>query len=144
MMRVIMGTVTAMVVALLAGPVATEAQSVGKAPRIGFLTWETCPTQDSVFGVALRSRGYTWGQSIHIVCRSAEGDYGRLSEAAGALAAEKVDAIAALTHITAYAAHRATRSIPIVMITSGDPAPTCSVCTERMRSVRRGFWAFNS
>jgi len=109
---------------MLAVPVASDGQPAGKAPRIGFLTWETCPTPDSAFGVALRSHGYSWGQTIHIVCRSAEGDYGRLSEAAGALAAQRVDAIAALTHITAYAAHRATQSIPIVMITSGDPIAT--------------------
>jgi putative ABC transport system substrate-binding protein len=67
---------------------------------------------------------YTWGQTIHVVCRSAEGDYGRLSEAAAALAAQKIDAIAAFTHITAYAAHRARQSIPIVMITGGDPVAT--------------------
>jgi putative ABC transport system substrate-binding protein len=123
-MRVTMWTVAAILFALLAVPVATEAQPGGKVPRIGFLTWETCPTPDSIFGVALRSRGYTWGQTVQVVCRSAEGDYGRLLEAAGALAAQKVDAIAALTHITAYAAHRTTQSIPIVVITSGDPIAT--------------------
>jgi putative ABC transport system substrate-binding protein len=35
-----------------------------------------------------------------------------------------VDVIAALTHVAAYAAGRATQSIPIVMITSGDPVAT--------------------
>ena len=125
-MRVITGTVAAMtmIVTLLAILVATEAQPRAKVPRVGVLTWETCPTPDSTFGVALRERGYIWGQTIQIVCRSAEGDYGRLAEAAGALAAQKVDVIAALTHITAYAARQATQSIPIVMITSGDPIAT--------------------
>ena len=112
-------TATALILALLAPSLAAEAQPVRKVPRIGFLTWETCPNADSVFGVALRNLGYTWGQTIEVVCRSAQGDYGRLSEAAAALVAQKVDAIAALTHITAYAAQRATRSIPIVMIASG-------------------------
>lgn len=125
-MRVITGAVAAMtmIVPLLGILVATEAQPRAKAPRVGVLTWETCPTPDSTFGVALRERGYVWGETIQIVCRSAEGDYRRLAEAAGALAAQKVDVIAALTHITAYAAHQATRSIPIVMITSGDPIAT--------------------
>jgi putative ABC transport system substrate-binding protein len=109
---------------LLAAPLAVEGQQAGKVPRIGFLTWEPCPNADSVFGVALRNLGYTWGQTIEVVCRSAQGDYGRLSEAAAALVEQKVDAIAALTHITAYAAQRATRSIPIVMIASGDPVAT--------------------
>lgn len=125
-MRVITGAVAAMtmIVPLLGILVATEAQPRAKAPRVGVLTWDTCPTQDSTFGVALRERGYVWGETIQIVCRSAEGDYRRLAEAAGALAAQNVDVIAALTHITAYAAHQATRSIPIVMITSGDPIAT--------------------
>jgi len=109
---------------LLTAPLAAEAQQAGKVHRIGLLTWDTCPTPDSVFGVALRNLGYTWGQTIQIVCQSAEGDYGRLSEGAAALVAQKVDVIAALTHITAYAAHRATRTIPIVMIASGDPVAT--------------------
>src|SRR4030095_3797398 len=78
---------------------------------------------------ALRSLGYTWGQTIQIVCRSAEGNHRRLSEAAAELAAQKVDVIAALTHITAYAAHEATRSIPIVMIASGDPVATGLITT---------------
>ena len=123
-MRVTTCSVIAMILAVLAGPVATKAQPSGKVPRIGFLTWETCPKQDSVFGMALRNRCYTCGQTVHVVCRSGEGDYGRLSEAAGALAAQKVDVIAALTHVTAYAARRTTQSIPIVMITSGDPIAT--------------------
>jgi ABC-type uncharacterized transport system substrate-binding protein len=87
------------------------------------------PPAESVFARALRSLGYTWGQTIQIVCRSAEGNHRRLSEAAADLAAQKVDVIAALTHITAYAAHEATRSIPIVMIASGDPVATGLVTT---------------
>ena len=110
--------------ALLVAPRAAAAQPARKVPRIGFLTWEMCPTKDSVFGVALRDLGYSWGQTIHVVCRSAEGHHGRLSDAAKALAAENLDLIAALTHITAWAARRATQTTPIVMIASGDPVRT--------------------
>jgi putative ABC transport system substrate-binding protein len=123
-MRIAMGTVMATIFVVLTVSVAADGQPAAKVPRVGFLTWETCPTQDSVFGKALRTHGYAWGQTIHIVCQSADGDYSRLSEAARALTAQPVDVIAAFTHITAYAAHRATRSIPIVMITSGDPIAT--------------------
>ncbi len=84
--------------ALLGAPLGAEAKPVGQVPRIGFLTWETCPTPDSVFGVALQNLGYTCGQTIQVVCRSAEGDYERLSEATAALVAQKADVIAALTH----------------------------------------------
>ncbi|HEY4911684.1 MAG TPA: ABC transporter substrate-binding protein [Methylomirabilota bacterium] len=101
-----------------------EAQQTKRAPHIGLLEWDRCPGPDSVFGVALGTLGYKWGQTIQVVCRSAEGDHGRLSDAASALASQNLDVIAALTHITAYAAHRATRSIPIVMIASGDPIKT--------------------
>jgi putative ABC transport system substrate-binding protein len=68
--------------------------------------------------------GYRWGQTIHVVCKSGEGDHHRLSDAAAGLAAQNVDVIAALTHVTAHSARRATRSIPIVMIASGDPVAT--------------------
>src|SRR5436190_13417539 len=97
-------------------PFALHAQQAAKVPPIGLLTWERCLNPDSIFGLALRDLGRTWGQTFQVLCRNAEGDYGRLSDAAGALAAEKVDVIAALTHVTAHAAHRATKSIPIVMI----------------------------
>jgi putative tryptophan/tyrosine transport system substrate-binding protein len=43
---------------------------------------------------------------------------------AAVLAGENLDVIAALTHVTAYAARRATSTIPIVMIASGDPVRT--------------------
>ena len=111
-------------VALVATPIGAEAQPGRKLPRIGFLTWQTCPSQDSVFVLALRDLGHRWGQTVQVVCRSAEGDHRRLAAAAAALPAEKVDIIAALTHVTAYAARRATHSIPIVMIASGDPVRT--------------------
>jgi len=117
-------TVLSLALAVFALPRAVEAQQAGKAPRVGLLAWQTCPSPDPVFGAALRDLGYTWGKTITFVCGSAEGDYRRLSDAAGVLAAQNVDVIVALTHITAHAAHRATRVIPIVMIASGDPVGT--------------------
>ena len=110
--------------AVLVSSLAVEAQPVSKVPRLGVLTWETCPNRDSVLGLALKELGYTWGQTLHVVCQSAEGSHGRLAEAAAALASDNVSVIAALSHVTAYAARRATSSIPIVMIASGDPVRT--------------------
>ena len=106
---------------LLAAPPATEGQHGTKVPRVALLAWEKCPTPDSAFGTALSELGYTWGQTIHVLCRSAEEDYGRLWDAAAALAAQNVDVIVTFSHITTYAARRATQSTPIVMIASGDP-----------------------
>ena len=74
--------------------------------------------------MALRDLGYTWGETIQVVCRSAEGDHDRLAQVAAGLATENLNVIAALTHVTAYAARRATATTPIVMIASGDPVRT--------------------
>jgi len=113
----------ALVVGLVLLPVHGWAQ-LAKGARIGLLQWEGCPGPDSVFGMALRDRGYIWGEKIQVVCRSAEGSYGGLFGAAADLAAQKVDVIVALSHVTAHAVHRTTKSIPIVMIASGDPVRT--------------------
>ena len=108
---------------LALAPLHAEAQP-RKTPRIGFLSWGACPGPESVFGLALRDFGYTWGRTIQLICRSGEGNHDRLAQAATALGAENLDVIAALTHVTAYAARRATSSTPIVMIASGDPVRT--------------------
>jgi putative ABC transport system substrate-binding protein len=59
-----------------------------------------------------------------VLCHSAEGNHERLGQVAAALSIENLDVIAALTHVTAYAARRATSTTPIVMIASGDPVRT--------------------
>ena len=102
--------------ALLGSPLRAEAQRSARVRRIGFLTWLACPNEQSVFAVALRGLGYVWGRTIQVACRSGEGGHARLMDAAAGLAGQNVEVIAALTHTAAYAAHRATRSIPIVMI----------------------------
>jgi ABC-type uncharacterized transport system substrate-binding protein len=109
-------------VAVAASP--SWSQPPRRVPRVGFLAWSGCPGPDSVFGTALRAAGYTWGQTLQVVCRSAEESHDRLTQSAAALAGEKLDAIAALTHVTAYAARRAAPATPIVMIASGDPVRT--------------------
>jgi putative ABC transport system substrate-binding protein len=105
-------------------PLCASAQLPKGVPRIGLLQWEGCPGPGSVFGRALGDLGYAWGEKIEVVCRSAEGSYRGLSKAADDLVAQKVDVIVGLSHIAAHAAHRATQSIPIVMIASGDPVRT--------------------
>ena len=106
---------------LAAWPLTSAAQQPASAPRLGILTWDKCLDAGSAFGKALADLGHHWGKNIDAVCRSAEGDHARLATAAADLVAAKVDIIAALTHVTAYAARQATASIPIVMIASGDP-----------------------
>jgi putative ABC transport system substrate-binding protein len=114
----------ALTVALSVLPLCANAQAASSVPRVGLLQWEGCPGPNSVLGRALNGLGYTWGEKIQIVCRSAEGSYQGLSMAADDLVTQKVDVIVGLSHIAAHAAHRATQSIPIVMIASGDPVRT--------------------
>jgi putative ABC transport system substrate-binding protein len=111
-------------VALTVLPLCANAQAPKSMPRVGLLQWEGCPGPNSVLGRALNDLGYTWGERIQIVCRSAEGSYRGLSKAADDLVTQKVNVIVGLSHIAAYAAYRATQSIPIVMIASGDPVRT--------------------
>jgi putative ABC transport system substrate-binding protein len=114
----------ALIVALIVLPLCASAQTPTRVARVGLLQWEGCPGPNSVFGRALNDLGYTWGEKIEVVCRSAEGSYQGLSKAADNLVMLNVDVIVGLSHVAAHAAHRATRSVPIVMIASGDPVRT--------------------
>jgi len=91
----------AFMLAVLGGLVARPRRRAVKTPRIALLTWDGCLSPDSAFGQGLRALGHRWGETLEIVCRSGEGDHGRLAVAAGELAAQNLDAVAALTHITA-------------------------------------------
>jgi putative ABC transport system substrate-binding protein len=95
------------------------AQSAPKVPHVGWLAWARCGTAS--FENGLRDLGYVPGTSVIIECRSAGGRYERLPMAAEELVRLGVDVIVAASQPTARAAHDATRTIPIVMIASGDP-----------------------
>jgi putative ABC transport system substrate-binding protein len=71
----------------------------------------------------LRKSGYLEGQNVSFDFRSAEGKLDLLPKLAVELAALKVDVIVALYTPCALAAQRATREIPIVVV-SGDPVGT--------------------
>jgi len=107
--------------AVLAAPVAAEAQRTTGLARIGVLSASRCPGQDSPFLLGLRELGYIEGQTIVIECRAAEGQYERLPALAAELVEMKVDVLFAATHPDADAAKTATQSIPIVMVVTGDP-----------------------
>jgi putative ABC transport system substrate-binding protein len=116
---------------LLAAPLAAGAQQGGKVWRIGQLVFGPCPGRDSIFQRALRDLGYIEGQNVVIECRSANEDYERFPQAASELVVLKVDIIVALNHPAARAAQQATKSIPIVMVASGDPVGASLVATLR-------------
>jgi putative ABC transport system substrate-binding protein len=109
-----------LMVSLVGSPVA-EAQHSGKTPRLGvlFVGGRDQPHLDS-FKQGLREHGYSEGTNIVLEYRYAEGKYDRLGQLAEEFAREKVDVIVTTSSISAQAARKATRTIPIVM-TSGNP-----------------------
>jgi len=73
------------------------------------------------FREAMRDLGYREGQNVKYELRTDETEPARLAEAANELASIPVDVIAAFGSPATQAARAATRTIPIVMMGSGDP-----------------------
>lgn len=108
-----------------AAPLAAEAQRVGKVYRIGVLGVATAAQsaeEMSVFRQALRELGWVNVRAINFEERYADGRYERLPRLAAELVALKVDVIFADGGTPAVqAAMKATREIPIVFSSVGDP-----------------------
>ena len=107
-------------------PLTLFAQVPGKVWRIGFLVPRHVDFVDSdyihgPFLQGMRELGYLQGKNLLIEWRSSEGDANRLPELAVELVRLKVDLIATAGTQAAFAAQRATNTIPIVMISIGDP-----------------------
>ncbi|MGH2659070.1 MAG: ABC transporter substrate-binding protein, partial [Actinomycetota bacterium] len=109
--------------ALFAASLAAEAQQTRGLARIGILSASRCPGSDSPFLQGLRDLGYIEGRNITIECRAAEGRYERLPGLAVELVQlkVKVEVLFTPTHPDADAAKAATRTVPIVMVVTGDP-----------------------
>jgi putative ABC transport system substrate-binding protein len=73
------------------------------------------------FREAMRDLGYTEGQNVKYELRIDETEPARLAEAAKELARIPVDVIAAFFTPATQAAQAATQTIPIVMVSVGDP-----------------------
>jgi putative ABC transport system substrate-binding protein len=109
---------------ILAAPLAARAQQA-KVPRIGVLTFtQMTPAFQEAVRQGLADHGYAEGRNILVEWRAAEG----LPERARALAVElvrlEVDIIVANLTPAVQAAKDATRTIPIVMASAGDPVGT--------------------
>jgi ABC-type uncharacterized transport system substrate-binding protein len=101
-----------------AWPLAAHAQNSAKIPRIGII--DDAPMWDH-FRQGLRDLGYINGQNIAFEYRSGEGQPDRLATAASDLARLPVDIIMTAGSAATRAAKRATSTIPIVMVSIGDP-----------------------
>lgn len=113
---------------LLALP-AAAGQSQPQLPRIGLLAWSSCEGPPSVPGLGefepfvrgLGDLGYKPGETVTFECRAAGKRYDGLATAAAELAKIPVDVIIGSSEPAGHAAHKATDTIPIVTIMSGDP-----------------------
>ena len=113
--RLLLGTL-----AVLAAPLAVEAQQAGKVWRIGFISVTPTKVQDSFFR-QLRELGYVEGQNLAVERRYSEGRAERFAEFAAAFVRQNVDMIVVTTTPAGLAARHATKSIPIVQPNSIDP-----------------------
>jgi putative tryptophan/tyrosine transport system substrate-binding protein len=106
----------------LVTPLATEAQSVAKTPRIGILNPAFNPHPPlEAFRQGLHDLGYVEGHTIVLESRFADGRFERLPELAAELVRLQVDVILAVGVPAVRAAQHATGTIPIVFPVASDP-----------------------
>src|SRR6516225_408376 len=116
--KIIVGSVAAW-------PLASRAQQVGKIPRIGYLSPGSASpgplAYHDEFQRGLRELGYIEGQNIIIEYRFAEGKFEQLADLAMELVKLDVDVIVSVVAQASLAAKNATITIPIVIVSVGDP-----------------------
>jgi putative ABC transport system substrate-binding protein len=110
---------------LLATNFVAEAQQPAKVPRIGFITVAGSPKNPGVLNEAfrqgLRELGYVEGKNIQIEYRYSAGEPERVPESVTELIKLKVDALVINSSAAIRVAQQATKTIPIIMLTSSDP-----------------------
>ena len=104
-------------------PLPARAQQRAKVARIGYLglvsaSWHT--PRVTAFRAGLRDLGYVEGKDFVIEFRWAEGQYDRLPALAAELARLNVDVIVTHAAPGAFAAKKATPTIPIVITAIAD------------------------
>ncbi len=111
--------------AAVASPLVSHAQVSERLYRVAYLALtpgENTTPRMKTFEQRLRELGYVEGKNITIDYRSADGRSERLSALAAELVRGKPDVlVAGLGTLTAQAAKAATRDIPIVFTSVGDP-----------------------
>ena len=119
-----LGLALAFVLALFLAPLPADAQGAGKIVRIGRLSplsAETDVLHLDAFRKGLSELGWVEGKTFTVESRFAGGKSERLAELAADLVRQRVDLILTGSSQGALAAKKATSTIPIVMVTTGDP-----------------------
>ena len=100
-------------------------QPTNGIPRIGFIVTIGAPDTPSptyeAYKLGLRNLGYSEGKNIIIERRYAEGRLDRMAPFVEEFVQKKVDLILGVNNVIIRAAKAATKTIPIVMISSVDP-----------------------
>src|SRR5262245_3319546 len=114
--------------AAVAWPLAARAQQTDKVPTVGIL-WHAGSVEEEAIYLkeiqqGLQALGYVEGRNINLVNTFANEEYERFNANADDLVGRKVDVIVAVTLPAALAAHRATKTIPIVFVLVPDPVAT--------------------
>jgi putative ABC transport system substrate-binding protein len=89
--------------------------------RLSPISAETDVANLAAFRGRMRELGWEEGRNFTLIARFADGRATRLPELAAELVRERVDIILAGSSPGVLAAQRATSTIPIVMVTTGDP-----------------------
>lgn len=92
-----------------------------KPVRIGVLALSANSCRSDHFIEGMKELGYQEGKDFVLECRDADGQLSGLNRAAAELVKTKPSVLLAFGQINTAAIHRATSSIPVVMIASGDP-----------------------
>src|SRR5215831_10468436 len=116
------------VVVVFSGPPPAVSQQTGRIARVGILDGgSSYPERQALWNVfrqALREAGYVEGKSVAFEVRWGSGRVGTLPELAGELVRANVDIIVTAGTPAALVAKQATASIPMVLVTTGDPVRT--------------------
>ena len=117
-------TVALFALALLAAPLAAEAQQAGRVYRVGFLSLGARPAQHGMWHTlleAMRELNYVEGQNLIVRVAFAEGKPERLPGLVAELMQAKVDVIVTTSTLETLEAKKATSTVPIVMTLVPDP-----------------------
>jgi putative ABC transport system substrate-binding protein len=114
------GSLVALILSLLAVPLAAVAQPAGQVWRIGYLNAGSGEISEA-FRQGLQELGYVEGQNIVIEYRQADNQLDRLADLSAELARLPVDIIVTEGENAARAVQHATRTIPIVLAAGNDP-----------------------
>jgi putative ABC transport system substrate-binding protein len=101
-----------------------EAQQPKKLPQIGFLAGSREGPSVRAFQQGLRDLGYIEDKNILIAYRYVDGNVDRIPTLVTELVQLKVDVLVVATLVGIRTAKEATKTIPVIMVTTQDPVAT--------------------